>query len=313
MRIAITGSTGLIGTALTDRLTAAGHTVVPVRRGEAGHGGVTWRPDEGWIQDGALEGCDAVVHLGGASIGEGRWTAKRKREIRDSRIGSTRLLVDHMASLERRPRVFVCASAVGYYGDRGDTALREEAEPGTGFLAGVVREWEQEAARAAGAGIRVVSVRTSVVLAPRGGALQRMLTPFRLGLGGRLGSGRQWMPWITVEDEARAIEWVLTHDDLDGPVNLAAPNPVTNRELTRALGRQLHRPTLFPVPGLALRVLLGEMANELLLQSQRVVPSKLERSGFRFKHPTIDVALAAVLGGQSRSGEVATAAGEGTR
>lgn len=296
MRVAITGSSGLIGMALRGRLAVAGHEVVPVRRGGPAPGGIAWRPDEGWIEDGALEGCDAVVHLEGESIGDGRWTAKRKRAIRDSRIDSTRLLVEHVAALARPPRVFVCGSAVGLYGDRGDEELGEESGAGEGFLAGVVEEWEREAARAAEAGIRVVSIRTAVVLAPRGGALQRMLTPFRLGAGGRLGSGRQWMPWITLEDEVRAIEWALTHEELSGPVNLAAPQPVTNRELTKALARQLHRPALLPVPGFALRIVLGEMANELLLQSQRVAPAKLTLSGFHFKHETIEEALAAVLG-----------------
>jgi len=300
MRVAITGSAGLIGTALRTRLQAVGHEVVPVRRGDPSPGDVAWRPDEGWIEDGALDGCDAVVHLAGEPIGDGRWTAKRKLAIRDSRIDSTRLLVEHMAALARPPRVLVCGSAVGYYGDRGDEELREDSSPGEGFLARVVEEWEREGARAAEAGIRVVSIRTAVVLAPRGGALRRMLTPFRPGVGGRLGSGRQWMPWITLDDEVRAIEWVLTHKELSGPFNLAAPHPVTNRELTKALARQLHRPAVFPVPGFALRIMLGEMANELLLQSQRVLPSKLMRSGFRFEHETIEEALAAVLAARPR-------------
>lgn len=296
MRVAITGSSGLIGTALRARLERGGHEVVSVRRGTPTLGAVAWRPAEGWIEDGALEGCDAVVHLAGESIGDGRWTARRKRAIRDSRIESTRLLVDHMTALARPPRVFVCGSAVGYYGDRGDEELREESRAGEGFLAGVVRDWEREAVRASEAGIRVLSIRTAVVLAPRGGALQRMLTPFRFGVGGRLGSGRQWMPWITLEDEVRAIEWAITHEEVRGPVNLAAPHPVTNRELTKALARQLHRPALFPVPAFVLRIALGEMANELLLQSQRVLPSKLMRSGFRFEHETVEDALASVLG-----------------
>ncbi|MGE0227227.1 MAG: TIGR01777 family oxidoreductase [Dehalococcoidia bacterium] len=305
MRVAVTGSSGLVGTALVARLRAGGHEVVRVRRGARADDGVAWLPDEGWIEDGAFEGSDAVVHLAGESIGDGRWTTRRKRAIRDSRIDSTRLLVEHMATLKQPPQVFVCGSAVGYYGDRGDQELDEGSGAGEGFLAGVVQDWEREAARAGQFGTRVVSVRTAVVLAPRGGALQRMLTPFRFGVGGRLGSGRQWMSWITLEDEVCAIEWVLLHDDLSGPVNLAAPHPVTNREFTKALGRQLTRPALFPAPSLALRVMLGEMAEELLLQGQRVLPEKLLRSGFRFAHETVEEGLRAVLATPAGSREVA--------
>ncbi|MGE0135861.1 MAG: TIGR01777 family oxidoreductase [Dehalococcoidia bacterium] len=305
MRVAVTGSSGLIGTALLARLRAGGHEGLPVRRGARTEDGVAWLPDEGWIEAGALEGVDAVVHLAGESIGDGRWTKRRKRAIRDSRIDSTRLLVEHMATLTRPPRVFVCGSAIGYYGDRGGEELREDASTGEGFLAEVVRDWEREASGAARPGTRVVSLRTAVVLAPRGGALQRMRTPFRLGVGGRLGSGRQWMSWITLEDEVRAIEWVLTHDDVSGPVNLSAPHPVTNREFTKALGRELHRPTRFPVPGFALRIILGEMAEELLLHGQRVLPEKLLRSGFGFEHETVEEGLQAVLATPAGSGEVA--------
>ena len=295
MRVAITGSSGLVGTELRKRLPESGHEVVLVTRGERGSAPVVWQPDRGWIQEGALEGCDAVVHLAGASIGEGRWTKRRKRELHDSRIDSTRLLVDHLASLDAKPRVLVCASAVGYYGNRGDEVLSEDAPPGEGFLKDLVEEWEREARRAEVLGIRVVSIRSSLVLSATDGALPRMLLPFKLGVGGRLGSGRQWMPWIALTDEARAIEWAIGHEELSGPVNLASPNPMRNSEFTKVLGRQLHRPTVFPAPRFGLRILLGQMADELLLYSQRVAPKKLMESGFTFEQPDVDAALAVAL------------------
>jgi uncharacterized protein (TIGR01777 family) len=296
MRVAITGSSGLIGTGLRQRLTAAGHEVVRVQRGELGSAPMVWKPAEGWIQDGALEGCDAVVHLSGVSIGDKRWTAKRKHALRSSRIDSTRLLVDHLGTLTHKPKVFVCASAVGLYGDRGDEVLTEDSPPGEGFLAELVQEWEREARRAEELGIRVVSIRTAPVQTRKGGSLPRILTPFKFGVGGRLGSGHQWMPWIELGDHVRAVEWVLTHEELSGPVNLAAPDAVTNREFTKALGRQLHRPTIFPVPGFVLRLVFGQLGKELLQFSQRVKPAKLLESGFRFEHPEIDEALATALG-----------------
>jgi uncharacterized protein (TIGR01777 family) len=310
MRVAITGSSGLIGTELSRRLAAAGHEVVRVLRGDLGSAPVVWQPKRGWVQEGALEGCDAVVHLGGVSIGDKRWTAKRKQALRASRIESTRLLVGHLGTLTRKPSVFVCASAVGFYGDRGDEVLTEDAPPGEGFLAELVQGWEREARRAEELGVRVVSVRSAPVQSLKGGGLPKMLTPFKLGVGGRLGSGRQWMPWITLEDEARAIEWVLTHEELRGPVNLASPHAVTNAEFTKALGRQIHRPTLFPVPRFALRLMFGQLGEELLLFSQRVVPSKLLASGFRFEYPGVDEALAAALGkrGEPVEAEPATPA-----
>ncbi len=300
MRIAITGSSGLIGTELRTRLTAAGHEVIRVQRGELGSAPVVWQPDRGWIQEGAIEGCDAVVHLAGVSIGDKRWTTNRKHALRASRIDSTRLLVEHFATLQRKPRVFVCASAVGFYGDRGDEELTEEAAPGEGFLAELVQDWEQEARRAESLGIRVVSVGTAPIQSLKGGGLPRMLTPFKLGVGGRLGSGRQYMPWISLEDEARAIEWVITHEELRGPVNVAGPHSVTNAEFTKALGRQLHRPTLFPLPKFMLRLVFGQLGEELLLYSQRQVPAKLLDSGFVFEHPDIETALAAALGKSAR-------------
>jgi uncharacterized protein (TIGR01777 family) len=296
MRVAITGSSGLIGTELRQRLAAAGHEVVRVRRGELGSAPVVWKPAEGWIQDGALEGCDAVVHLSGVSIGDKRWTAKRKQALRSSRIDSTRLLVEHLGTLTHKPKVFVCASAVGLYGDRGDEVLTEDAPAGEGFLADLVQDWEREARRAEALGIRVLSIRTAPVQTRKGGSLPRMLTPFKFGVGGRLGSGRQWMPWIELSDHVRAVEWVLTHEELSGPVNLAAPGAVTNRDFKKALGQHLHRPTLFPVPAFVLRLVFGQLGKELLLFSQRVRPAKLLESGFTFEHPEVDDALATALG-----------------
>ena len=299
MRIGMTGSSGLIGTAAAELLTRAGHEVVRLHRGRVDGPGPRWDPAGGWIEDGAFDGCDAVVHLAGASIGEGRWTPARKRELRASRIEATRLLVDHLGSLERPPRVLVSASAIGYYGDRGDEMLEEDARPGTGFLAELVRDWEAEVARASDAGMRVAMLRFGIVLATEGGALPRMLLPFRLGIGGRLGSGRQWFSWVALPDAARAIEWAVTHD-VRGALNVTAPGPLTNVDFTRTLGQVLHRPAVLPAPRLGLRLLLGEAADELLLSSTRAVPARLLASGFEFEYSEADEALEAVLhGGES--------------
>ncbi|MEX2446162.1 MAG: TIGR01777 family oxidoreductase [Dehalococcoidia bacterium] len=293
MRVAITGASGLIGTALTERLESNGHEVLGMRRGSAEQGG-HWDPASGWVAPDVLEGMDALVHLAGASIGTKRWTDARKRELRSSRIDTTRMLVDHLASLDAPPRTFLCASAVGYYGDREGELLTETAASGQGFLADLVRDWEAEARRAERPGTRVVMTRSGVVLARHEGAFPRMLFPFQMGVGGRIASGQQWFPWITLEDEARAFEFALTHETLSGPVNFSSPQPVTNREFTRVLGRVLGRPTLFPVPAFALKLLLGEMADDLFA-SQRVMPSRLMDAGFEFHHADIEDGLRAVL------------------
>ncbi len=296
MTVAITGASGLVGTALTERLRAAGHRVVRLQR--PGRGGAsdgpTWDPARGVIDDGALEGCDAVVNLAGASIGEGRWTAGRKRVLRDSRIEGTRLLVQTMAKMERRPRVLVSASAVGFYGDRGDDRLPEDAARGRGFLADLAADWEAEALAAQDLGVRVVTPRFAMILDGDAEALKRMMLPIRMGVGGPLGSGRQWMPWVTLPDVARAIEYLLGHD-LSGAVNVVAPGEERNRAFTKVLARELHRPAIFPVPGFALRLLLGQMADELLLASTRAVPARLLDAGFEFEHPDVTSALRAVL------------------
>ena len=291
MRIAITGSSGLIGTALRERLSTAGHDVVRlVRSASSEPGTIQWDPRAGTIDAAGLEGVDAVVHLAGAGIGDQRWTDERKAEIRDSRTLGTSLLARTLAGLDRKPSVFISGSAVGWYADTGSTAVDESGAPGADFPASVAHDWEAAAAPAVDAGIRTVFIRTGIVLSPEGGALKKQLPIFKLGAGGRFGSGDQYQPWISIDDEIGAIEWLLDAD-VEGPVNLTAPEPVTNAAFTKALGRVLHRPT-FIVPMLGPRLLLGrELADSLLLTSLRVLPGKLEAGGYRFAHPDLDGAL----------------------
>lgn len=297
MRIAITGSSGLIGTALTARLEQSGHEVFRVERGLDGAPGASWNPDSGWIRDGVFAGQDAVVNLSGASIGNGRWSRARRRLLRSSRIDLTRTLVNHLGSLAEsdRPPVFVNQSAVGYYGDRGDEELSESSSRGQGFLADLVADWESEARRAEDYNIRTVRHRSAIVLSKLGPPLSRMLLPFRLGLGGKLGSGSWWMPWVTLDDQVRSLEHVLT-SEISGPVNAVAPGSVINAELTKALGRAVKRPTVFPVPGIAFKLVFGQDPDELFA-SQRINPQVLVDSGFEFSYPQIDGALEAVLSG----------------
>lgn len=292
MKVLVTGASGFIGRALVARLEQEGHEAVPLARGVSGSGSPSWDVGAGRIDEDALDGIEAVVHLAGESIG-GRWTAAKKQAILSSRTEGTDLIARAVANA--RPSVFVCGSAIGYYGSRGDEILTEESSRGTGFLADVVTAWEAAAAPAVDAGVRTVFARTSLVLEGSGGSFPRMLLPFKLGIGGPLGSGRQWWAWITLEDEVRAIMHCLT-SELEGPVNLSAPNPVTNKEFGTALGKALKRPAVFPAPAFGLKLLLGgEFADEVLLASQRVVPAKLQASGFEFSHPQVDQALAAVL------------------
>ncbi len=296
MKIAITGSSGLLGSALRGRLTAVGHEVVRVVRREAGDGEIRWDPSAGQIDADGLEGADAVINLAGAGIGDERWSEERKRLLVESRTTSTDLLARTLAGLDRPPKVLLSGSAIGYFGDRGDETLTEDSAPGSGFLSDLCVAWEAAAAPAAGAGIRTAHLRTGIVLSADGGALAKMLLPFKLGIGGRLGSGEQWMSWISIDDHVRAMIHLLTAD-VHGPVDLTAPNPARNSEFTKALGRELGRPTLLPIPRIGPRLLLGkELAQALLYESQRVLPAVLERSGFTFRHPTIEDALAAVLG-----------------
>jgi uncharacterized protein (TIGR01777 family) len=296
MRIVVTGSTGLIGQALLSALGAGGHeTLALVRRAE-GPGEARWDPDGGTIDVGALAGADAVVHLAGAGIGDRRWTPGRRAVILGSRVESTSLLCRVLAGLDRPPSVLVSASAIGYYGDRGDEELTEASGPGTGFQAEVCRRWEGATVAAEEAGIRVVHLRSAVVLARTGGALAKQLPLFRVGLGGRLGSGNQWLSWITLRDEVGAILHTLETPALAGPVNASAPAPVTNRDFTKALGRALKRPAVLAVPPFALRLALGrDLADELLLGSLRVMPVRLTETGYMFRDPDLGEALDGVV------------------
>jgi hypothetical protein len=296
MRVVVSGSSGLIGQSVVSALRARGDEVTPLVRRPPAPGEARWDPEAGTIDAGALDGADAVVNLAGAGIGDKRWSAGRRQEIVGSRVASTALLARSMASLAAPPAVMVSASAVGYYGDRGDEELTEDSEPGSGFLAGLCGAWEDATEPAVAAGVRVVRLRSGVVLSTRGGALARQLPLFRLGIGGRLGTGRQWLSWISLPDEVGAVLHALDEPALQGPVNATAPAPVTNRTFTRALGAALHRPAVLAVPGLALRIALGsDLATEMVLAGQRVVPARLTTTGYAFAHTDIDAALAALL------------------
>ena len=297
MDVIVTGSSGLIGTALAVGLAADGHRVRRlVRRPARGTDEVHWDPSEGEIDQDGLEGADGVVHLAGPGIGDKRWSDQRKHDLREARVAGTTLLAEALAGLQAKPAVLLSGSAIGYYGDRGDEKLTEKSKAGDDFLAGLCVDWEAAAAPAAAAGIRVALLRTGIVLAPGGGALDKLLPLFKLGLGGRLGSGRQYWSWITIDDEVRAIRHLLDHD-VSGPVNLTAPDPATNQEITETLGEVLHRPTLFPVPRFGPKIILGaEAAEAFLYASQRVFPKILEADGFTFTHPDLESGLRAVLG-----------------
>lgn len=298
MDVAVTGSTGMIGRALRRALAERGHAVVPVVRRPAAEGerAVRWDIDRMEIDAAALEGVDAVIHLAGEGIAESRWTDDQKRRILESRTHGTSLLAEALAGLERKPGVLVSASGIGIYGDRGDEELTEASGPGDDFLSDVCVRWEASTGMAAEAGIRVATIRTGIVLDADEGALAKQLLPFKLGVGGRLGSGRQWMSWITLADEVAAICHLLEHD-VSGPVNLVAPHPVRNGDFADTLGRVLKRPTLLPIPTFAPALLYGrELVDSLLLVSQRVRPTRLEESGFTFQHPELEPALRAVLG-----------------
>ncbi|MDL4817888.1 TIGR01777 family oxidoreductase [Actinomadura opuntiae] len=295
MRVTVTGSSGLIGSALVRALREDGHEVVRlVRREPSAPDEARWSPADGCVEAAALEGADAVVHLAGAGVGDRPWTKAYKRRIRDSRLDGTRTLAEAIAAADRRPPVLVCGSAIGFYGDTGDRETDEKSPMGGGFLAALVRDWEAAAAPAREAGVRVVHPRTGVVLARGGGIVGRTLPLFRLGLGGRLGDGSQWTSWIALADEVAALRFLIGHE-VSGPVNLTAPNPVTNAEYTAALGRALHRPARLAVPRAVLRAALRDFADEGPLVSQRVLPRRLEHAGFRFRYPDVDSALAAVL------------------
>lgn len=297
MKILVTGSTGLVGSALLPFLRSKGHEVFRLVRSQAKTGPteIYWNPEQGIDDTSRLEGMDAVIHLAGENISEGRWTEAKKARIRDSRVKGTRVLSEALARLSQPPRALLSASATGYYGDRGDEIVREGSAPGSDFLAGVCRDWEAAAEPAAERGIRVVYLRFGVIFTPKGGALSKILAPFQFGVGGKLGSGKQYMSWIALDDVVGAIYHALTNETMSGPVNIVAPNPVTNYDFTKTLGRVISRPTLFPVPSFAIRLAFGEMGDAALLSSTRVEPARLKESGFVFQHPELEGALRQML------------------
>jgi uncharacterized protein (TIGR01777 family) len=291
MRVAVTGASGLIGSALVPHLRSVGHDVVRlVRRPAAAPDEITWDPKAGTVDLDRLAGTDAVVHLAGAGVGDHRWTDAYKREILDSRVDSTHTIVRAITALDPKPRVLVSASAIGWYGDTGDRTVDETTPAGSGFLADVVRAWEAAAAPAEAAGIRVVHPRTGLVVAKEGGAWARMFPLFKFGLGGKLGSGRQYWSWISLRDELCALQFLLEQDHISGPVNLTGPAPATNAEVTAAMGRVMGRPTILPAPAFALKAVLGEFSSEVL-GSIRAVPTVLEQAQFRFQDPTVESAI----------------------
>lgn len=296
MRILVSGSTGLVGRALVPHLEQADHEVTRLVRPETAEaaGGILWEPSQDELDQARLEGFDAVVHLAGETINQ-RWTEGTKQRIRESRVQGTRLLAGSLAELDDPPEVLISASAAHYYGDRGDTWLEEDAEAGDLFLSEVCRQWEEASRPATENGIRVVNTRTGVVLSDEGGALPRMLPPFKFGVGGHLGSGDQYMPWVTRDDVVRIVEHLLETKEIAGPVNVSTPEPVTNRTFTETLGSVLGRPTVFWVPGFAVRLLFGQMGEELLLASVRMRPDKLEESGYTWRYPELEPALEHVL------------------
>jgi uncharacterized protein (TIGR01777 family) len=298
MIVAVTGSSGLVGTALVAALEAEGHAVCRVVRRPASDSRyeIAWDPEAGHIDGAGLAAADAVVHLAGENLAAKRWTESFKQKIRDSRVRGTRLLSDSLATPTTKPSVLVSASAVGYYGDRGDEVVDESSAPGTGFLADVCREWEAATHGARDAGVRVVNLRTGVVLSSEGGALAKMLAPFKLGVGGMIGTGRQYLSWITLDDLVAVIEFALRTKSLAGPANAVSPNPVTNEEFTKTLGRVLGRPTALPMPAFAARLAFGEMADEMLLGGARVEPQALISAGFSFQFPVLEGALRHLLG-----------------
>ena len=299
MKILITGSTGLVGTALAQDLQRAGHTVCRLVRPGTSPGNspgfdVNWNPATGEL-GGAAVGADAVVNLAGASIAEKRWTPQRKQLLRSSRVDTTRALVQALAKMSARPRVLVSASATGIYGNRGDETLTESSQTGNDFLSEIAKEWESEALKAEALGIRVVRARFGVILSKQGGALAQMMRPFQFGVGGKSGPGTQWLSWIALDDVTAILRLSIENANITGALNVVSPQPLTNAKFTGLLAKSLHRPALFPAPAFALRVILGEMADALLLASQRVLPAQLQKLNYQFSHPDLSAALAAIL------------------
>jgi uncharacterized protein (TIGR01777 family) len=302
MKILVTGATGLVGSALVAALAHDGHMVCrlirPETESEGGASGtldVAWNPETGEL-GGAAVGAEAVVNLGGASIADGRWTETRKKLLRTSRVDATRALVAALGKMNAKPDFLISASAIGFYGNRGDEPLTEESAPGNDFLAGIVKDWEAEALRAEEFGTRVVLARFGIILAKHGGALPKMMLPFKFGVAGRIGNGKQWMSWVALADVVEILRFALAKRELRGAINVVAPNPVTNADFTKELANALHRPALFPAPAFALRLAMGEMADALLLGSQRVLPEKLMKAGYRFTAPNLRETLKTILG-----------------
>ncbi|HSE33944.1 MAG TPA: TIGR01777 family oxidoreductase [Pyrinomonadaceae bacterium] len=296
MKVLVTGSHGLVGRAFIKSLLNKGDTVARLVRGApSGSNDIEWHPNQGQIDAARLDGFDAVVHLAGESIASGRWSAEKKERIRDSRIKGTHLLSNVLAQTSKPPSVFVSASAIGYYGDRGDDLLTEESSPGRDFLANVCKDWEAATEPAGKKGIRLVKARLGIVLDKDAGALAKMLPPFRMGIGGRIGDGKQWMSWIALTDVVGALQFVIENQVLSGPVNFVAPNPVTNATFTSTLGKILGRPTFLPIPAFGARLAFGEMADALLLSSQRVEPTRLKETAFQFKYTNLNDALSQIL------------------
>lgn len=304
MKILVTGASGLVGSALLPELQNAGHSIGRLVRPSSTKSGsamrsvqdVPWNPETGELDAQGAEGAEAVVHLAGASIADGRWTASRKALLRRSRVDATRQLVQALEKLRQPPLIFISASAIGYYGDRGDEVLTEASSSGNNFLAALCQEWESAAAGAEQLGMRTVILRFGVILAKEGGALPRIMMPFSMGLGGKLGSGRQWTSWVALRDITGLILFALAHSEMNGAVNATGPAPVRNWEFAEILGRVMHRPSLFPTPAFALRLAVGEMADALLLSSQRVLPERAAQAGYSYRHTALDEALRAIIG-----------------
>jgi uncharacterized protein (TIGR01777 family) len=296
MKVLIAGASGLIGSALIPPLEAEGAEVTRLVRSTPKPGEIEWHPNQDTMDPARLEGFDAVISLAGENVAAGRWTEDQKRKIHDSRVNGTHLLSEAMAKLEKRPRVFLCASATGFYGDRDDEVLDEHSDSGGGFLAGVCREWERATEPAAAAGVRVVNLRFGVIISREGGMLAKLLTPFKMGMGGKVGSGKQFISWVAIDDVISAIKLALNDETFRGPMNVVSPNPVTNEVFTKTLGHVLSRPTALAMPAFAARLAFGEMADEMLLASQYVVPKRLMDAGYEFKYPELEGALRKYVG-----------------
>ena len=296
MKIAIAGASGLIGSALIPILQSEGNQVTRLVRSSPKPGEIEWHPNQDQVSARSLEGFDCVINLAGENIAGGRWTDDQKRKIRESRVNGTHLLSEAIAKMNSKPRAFICASATGIYGDRDDETLDEQSESGGGFLAGVCREWEQATEPASKAGVRVVNLRMGPVLAREGGMLSKLLTPFKMGMGGKVGSGKQYISWVALDDAVNAIKLAIDDESIHGPINIVSPNPVRNEEFTKTLGHVLNRPTALAMPAFAARLAFGEMADEMLLASQKVLPKRLSQAGFQFQYPTLESAMRKYIG-----------------